>query len=92
MLRPIAVLVIAALGVTPTLAADEVPSTVSEQRPSAVASLMVPLRVQKSAGRMPVRGIDHLVMVYGAAATPEPDTRPLVADQDACNLLPRHRI
>lgn len=90
--RLIAGLVIAALGVAPALAADEVPSTESAQRSSTEASLTVPLRVAKSKGRMPVRGIDHLVMVYGANATPEADTQPLAADQDACNLSPRHRI
>ena len=92
MIKPISVLVITALAVAPALATDEVPSTEAAPQASAVASPAVPLRMQPSRGRMPVRGIDHLVMVYGAFATPEADTQSLVADQDACNLFPRHRI
>jgi len=91
MIKPFSVLVIAALGIVPAHAADVLPSVESAQQPSAVASSTVPLRETKSKGRMPIRGIDHLVMVYGSAATPD-DARPLVADQDACNLFPRHRI
>ena len=92
MLRPIAALVIAALGVAPALAADEVPSAESAQWSSIDASPAVLLTVGKSKGRMPIRGLDHLVMVYGATVTPEADTQSLVADQEACNLFPRHRI
>ena len=92
MLRQIAALVIAGLGVSPALAADEVPRTEPAQWSSTEASPAVPLRVAKSKGRMPIRGIDHLVMVYGATATPEADKQSLVADQEGCNLFPRHRI
>jgi len=92
MIKPFSVLVIAALGVAPAHAADVVPSVESAQQPSAVASSTVQLRETKSKGRMPIRGIDHLVMVYGSEATPDDDVRPLVADQDACNLFPGHRI
>ena len=92
MLRPAAALVIAALGVAPVLAADEVPSAESAQWSSAEGSPAVPLRVAKSKGKMPIRGIDHLVMVYGSAATSGDDEQPLVADQEACNLSLRHRI
>lgn len=92
MLRPIAALVIAALGVAPALAADEVPFSEPVQASSTEASPAVLMTVAKSKGRMPIRGIDHLVMVYGSAATPDADTQSLVADQEACNLFPRHRI
>lgn len=92
MLRPIAALVIAALGMAPALATDEGPTAESAQWPSAEASPAVPLRIAKSRGKMPVRGIDHLAMVYGDAAAPEAGAQPLVADQEACNLPPRHRI
>ena len=63
MLRQIAALVIAGLGVAPALAADEVPRTESAQWSSTEASPAVPLRVAKSKGRMPIRGIDHLVLM-----------------------------
>ena len=91
MIKPFSVLIVAALGVAPAHATDVVPSVESAQQPAAVASSTAPLRETKAKGRMPIRGIDHLVMVYGSAATPD-DARPLVADQDACNLFPRHRI
>ena len=91
MIKPFSVLIVAALGVAPAHATDVVPSVESAQQPAAVASSTVSLRETESKGRMPIRGIDHLVMVYGSAATPD-DAQPLVADQDACNLFPRHRI
>jgi hypothetical protein len=92
MLRPIAALVIAALSVTPALAADEGPTAESAQWSPVETSPAVPLRVAKSTGKMPVRGIDHLAVVYGDAAAPKADAQPLVADQEACNLFPRRRI
>ena len=92
MLRPFAALVIVTLGVAPALAADEGPSTQAAQWSSAEVPPAVVLTVAKSKGRMPIRGLDHLVMVYGATVTPEADTQSLVADQEACNLFPRHRI
>lgn len=87
-----AALIIAALGVTSAFAADVAPAADSATTPSAVEPASPPVRSFKPGGRMPVRGLDHLVLVYGAAARPDADAQPLIAGQDACNLSPRQRI
>ena len=76
----IAALIISALGVTSAFAADVAPCAGSAKVSTTPAAPAAGVRAIKPKGRMPVRGIDHLVAVYGAA---------VVADADA---LPRNAV